>query len=162
VKIIRIEPDGRRATVTTYDDVSLAFGRRVTHTAALAAAGTGGSAVGEVHQRDDLRVYVAKAYDATGKLVATFEDEWPTREAEEAKTLFDRIDELDGCGLVVSDSDLLAEAIGRMLGVQPVEAYAEYGGKTAAEQHEADREVEAELREDEFGFDDEDDPKAKE
>ncbi len=158
MKVIRIEPDGRRSVVTTYDDVSLAFGRRVTQTAALAAAGVGGSAAAEVHQRDDLRVYVAKAYNAAGELVATFEDEWPTREAEEAKALFDQIDELDGCGLVVTDNDLLAEAIGRMFGVQPVEAYAEYGGAgtSAAEQHAENREVEEELREDEFGFEDED------
>jgi len=128
VNIIRIDPDGRRAPVATYENVSLHAGRQMVRAAASDAAGPNGTVTERVVPRGDLRVYVAFARDAADAEVATFEEEWPTGDAVAARKLFEQVQELDGCGLVTTDDDLLAETIAKKFGVDPPAVYSEYGG----------------------------------
>lgn len=51
-------------------------------------------------------------------------------DVRKAKKLFDRIDSLDGCGIVVTNCDLLAESIAELFLIDPVEVYAEYAEDT--------------------------------
>lgn len=47
-----------------------------------------------------------------------------------ARELFDTLDDLDGCGLVTVDNDLLARSVAERYGVKPEEVYDEYDPDT--------------------------------
>ncbi len=44
-----------------------------------------------------------------------------------ARALWNRIDQFDGCGLVVTDADLLAEEIAEAFGIDPHDVWDDYG-----------------------------------
>jgi len=133
MNVIKIHPDGRREKILDYGDLTLDLGRKMVRAAASAeVADHGGAAfvTERVVPRGELQVYTAIVHRAQGELIATFEEEWSSPNAEEAKTFFERIQGLDGCGLVTTDDDLLAENIAKLFDVRPEEVSDEYGGST--------------------------------
>lgn len=136
MQVIRIGPDGKRVKVLGYGDLTLDLGRAMVRAAAKEEAGPGGTVTERVVPRGDLQVYVAFARDAADQPVATFEEYWPSDDADKAKEFFDRVQELDGCGLVTTDDDLLAETIAKMFDVRPEEVYDDYTDEAEDEEDE--------------------------
>lgn len=124
--VIKIGPNGTRLKILGYDGLTLDLGRAMVRAAAVEAAGPGGTVTERIVPRGDLRAYVAFARDAADQPVATFEEEWPSGEAVEARKLFELVQSLDGCGLVTTDDDLLARTIATKFGVLPGEVNPDY------------------------------------
>lgn len=146
MRIIKVHPDGRREPVGTYEDITLAAGRNLVHAAAILLAGPTGAVGTTIVPRGDLRVYVATAYDAAGATIATLEEEWPQPpDATPAVEFYDRVQGLDGDGLVVTDNDRLAEAVGRLFDVPPEAVYPEYGGADEPDEEDDEDDDEPEV-----------------